>query len=367
MNRKRLSLSLLTLPVAAVYGTIMRLRNFFYERGWRKSFEFDFPIISVGNLSVGGTGKTPHIEYLINMCLRNNLKPSVLSRGYDRETYGYRMATIGDDARTIGDEPVLVKRKYPELTVVVCEKRAMAVPRLLAEGPDTDVILLDDAYQHRALKPGLNLLLTSFNRPFWKDKLLPAGRLREPWSEQKRADLLILTKCPDGLSSSAREGVMGKVNLGRDKSEVFFTGIGYGIPLHITASHQAVLGRGHDVLLLCGIADPVPLIDHLEGMVGRVNVMRFRDHHRFTRKDLRALRREFDAMQSSNKVIITTEKDATRLLLLEEDWDTWPLYVQPMSIHFLEGEERFEERVMSFVRSFPNDEALNTQDREIED
>lgn len=339
-------------PFALVYGAAIRLRNYFYARGWRKSFEFDFPIINVGNLSVGGTGKTPHIEFLIDLCLQNDLKPAVLSRGYGRRTFGYRMAGEEDSAKTIGDEPAQIKHKFPGVPVVVCEKRARAVPQLLSEAPSTKVILLDDAFQHRAIKPGLNLLLTSYHKPFWKDKLLPVGRLREPRTEQRRADAVIVTKC-NGAERSKLE-VLGAM-VGRPTEEVLCTRLSYGQPYHISKHGSPFEGWGTgnlDVLLLCGIADPGLLEVHLRSHVNSVQVLKFRDHHNYNQKDVARIGKVFNEMNSPNKVIVTTEKDATRLLVLDEDWDTWPMYVQPVQVEFVNGEPQFKDRVLNFVRSF---------------
>lgn len=365
-------------PFALLYGIAMRMRNFFYVKGWRKSFEFDFPVINVGNLSVGGTGKTPHIEYLIRLCLENNLQPAVLSRGYGRKTYGYRMATDADTSRTIGDEPAQIKRKFPDITVVVCEKRARAVPQLLAEAPETDVILLDDAYQHRTIKPGLNLLLTSYHKPFWKDKLLPVGRLREPRREQKRADAVIVSKCPvehhplspprkaAGHRPGGGNNELRTTNhellssLSRPADEIYFTRLRYGTPYHIAISGSPFGGWGAaHVLLLCGVADPEPLVEHLRSQLDNVSVMRFRDHHYYSKRDVAKLRRTLDQLESSNKLIVTTEKDATRLLALDEDWSAWPLYVQPVQVEFVEGEERFESLVLEYVQAH---HGLNIED-----
>lgn len=361
-------------PFSIFYGTAIRMRNLFYDRGWRKSFAFDFPVISVGNLSTGGTGKTPHIEYLIRLLLDHGQTPTVLSRGYGRKTYGYRLASVSDDARTIGDEPAQIKRKFPNVAVAVSANRARVIPQLLADAPETDVILLDDALQHRVVKPGLSILLTSSQRPFWNDRLLPVGRLREPSSEQKRADMLVVTKCMgEGSSGESVVGGRGSVVSEREKEgTVFYTALRYGEPYHIAASPDlksglpndvsawsvlqiptnvaAIAAIKGDVLLVCGIADPDPLVQHLESVARSVTVMRFRDHHYYSHSDIRRLRRAFDRINSSNKVIVTTEKDAVRLLLLDEDWTKWPLFVLPVGVHFVDGKERFDSRVLALVR-----------------
>lgn len=349
-------------PFMWAYAIAIRLRNFFYDRGWRKSFEFDFPVINVGNLSVGGTGKTPHIEYLIRLYLKHNRQPAVLSKGYGRKTSGYRMASATDNAKTIGDEPAQIKRKFPEVTVVVAPNRAQAIPLLLAEAPDTDVILLDDAYQHRIIKPGLNLLLTPWHEPFWEDKLLPVGRLREPWREQKRADAVIVTKCPGGFTvhglPAGQEGSQFTATLTRPEHEIYLTTQRYGAPYHLVSvppyqggqGGVAVVNSDTDVLLVCAIADPQPLIDHIRPQAKSLTVMRFRDHHYYTKRDVGKLRAAFGKIDSSKKIIVTTEKDATRLALIDEDWSQWPMYVQPVEVAIVEGEERFDQMVLNYCR-----------------
>lgn len=341
----------LLLPFAILYGFIMKLRNLFYDKGWFSSVSFSLPVISVGNLSTGGTGKTPHIEYLIEL-LQYEYRVATLSRGYKRKTQGFRLAKSGTTAKEIGDEPLQFFLKYPDIAVSVGENRLLAIPELLTHRPDTEVILLDDAFQHRSVKPALNIMITDFHRPFYEDYILPLGRLRESRKAYHRADIIIVSKCPPDLSEKHREEIQRRINP-LSHQDVFFTKIQYGQYIDFyTDVRQGVLNVDK-VILIAGIASPTPLRTQLEQRFQEVHVLDFPDHYHFHGRDMHELIDVYQAASTEQKTaVITTEKDMMRLLpfrdLLKEAGVA--LYVLPITIKFLEGSERFAARVMEQVQ-----------------
>lgn len=297
---------------------------------------FDFPIISVGNLTAGGTGKTPHVEYLVGM-LQYLYKVATLSRGYGRSTIGFVMADATTGADKIGDEPRQFKAKYPEAIVAVGEERVLAVPKILFDRPDTEVIILDDAFQHRGIRPGLSILLTEYDNLFTRDALLPVGWLREAKSNYHRADMIIVTKCPKALSADARKSIIDEIKPHRYQ-KVFFSTIQYG-PLYsfIDGQRLAEVPAGTDILMVTGIAKYSALKTYLEGKARNVYVRDFKDHHRFDRYDVESIRTTFTNMGDVKKIIVTTEKDATRLEPFR-DWflqNKIEIFVQPVFVAFL--------------------------------
>ena len=302
----------LLLPLSWLYAGVMAVRNWLYDRGWKKSEAFAVPLINVGNLRVGGTGKTPHVSWLVEELLRQGHRPAILSRGYGRQTRGPRLATAQDSAATVGDEPwqyfgELGPRGVP---VAVAEARRLGVALLLQKYPDTTVVVLDDAYQHRAVRPALNLLLTEWARPFYTDHVLPAGRLRESRAGARRADAVIVTKAPPNAPEAARAAVARRVGrYTRPGVPVLFSTYEYGAPQAITAAAAGPPAPG-PALLLTGIAQPGPLHEHLENEgFTIVHHADFSDHHAFQPAELAALR----AHWRPGWPIFTTTKDATRL------------------------------------------------------
>ena len=342
-SRMPSNIAFLLLPFAWIYAVVMAGRNWLYDRGWKKTETFAVPLLNVGNLRVGGTGKTPHVSWLVEELLRQGHRPAILSRGYGRRTQGPRLAGPADSAATIGDEPwqyygTFAARQVP---VAVAEVRRLGVALLLREHPEITVVVLDDAYQHRAVRPALNVLLTEYARPFYDDLVLPAGRLRESRSGAARADVVIVTKCPDNLSAAARAVAEQQVRrYARPDVAVLFSSYAYGLPQPLPAADEAAVltvgpapGTG-PALLLTGIAQPGPLREHLTAQGYTIGFHAdFPDHHAFTPADLATLR----AHWQPGWPIFTTEKDATRLLdpSLRAVRAGLPFYTIPVRVAFL--------------------------------
>ena len=345
---------ILLLPLALLYGLGVSARNFLYRIGALRSARFDLPVISVGNLSVGGTGKTPHIEYLIRW-LQQYLNVAVLSRGYGRKTAGFRMVTIIDSADEVGDEPLQFKRKFPTAPICVSESRALGVPELVRRNPDTQCLLLDDAFQHLAVTPGLNILLTEFDRPFTRDWLMPSGRLREWRSAYRRADILLVTKCPEELTPQQRQDMLEELDP-YPRQRVFFSHYRYAEPYDLLRPDlRRPLDLQTDVLLISAIANTDYLLKYLAGVTRSVQTQEFEDHHYFTEPDLIELLHAYERMRSTNKIILTTEKDATRLELHQHFiWKhTLPIFVLPIEVRFSEQDElAFQTELKRFLLEF---------------
>ena len=345
---------ILLLPLALLYGLGVGLRNLLYRIGLLRSVRFDLPVISVGNLSVGGAGKSPHIEYLLRW-LGRYLEIAVLSRGYGRKTMGYRPVTTIDTAADSGDEPLQFKRKFPDIAIAVSESRALGVPELVKRNPELQCVLLDDAFQHLAVTPGLNILLTEFDRPFTRDWLLPSGRLREGRFEYRRADIIIVTKCPEGLTAKQRVDMVSEIDP-FPRQRVFFSRYHYGLPYELLRPDRVhSLELQTDVLLVSAIANTQYLLQYLGQTVRSVQALEFSDHHFFDEADLETVRRRFDALPGSNKIILTTEKDATRLELHNEMlWkNQLPLWVLPVEVVFCDNDEtEFRQEVQRFLMDF---------------
>ncbi len=261
-------LKYLLYPFSLLYGLIMWLRNRLYDTSVLTAVEFDVPVIAVGNLSMGGTGKTPHVEYLIKL-LKDLYPVATLSRGYQRSTKGYVLANAQTTANDIGDEPMQFHQKFPDIKVCVGEERMLAIPQLLGEAPDTRVILLDDAFQHRSVKPGLNVLITDYSRRFTKDHVVPFGYLRENRKGYKRADLIIVSKCPPGLSTAAARKIREEIKP-LPGQQLYFTCLQYGDMYDLFTREPILPDAGTTVLLVCGIARPQPLLEHLKQLYNNV-------------------------------------------------------------------------------------------------
>ncbi|MFZ1807399.1 MAG: tetraacyldisaccharide 4'-kinase [Cyclobacteriaceae bacterium] len=303
-------LSVLLFPFAVIFRIATGIRNHLYAIGHRKSFQFDVPTVNVGNLNVGGSGKTPAIEYLIRL-LKKEYAIATLSRGYGRRTRGLRFASDNDNASTLGDEPYQFYRNYnEEVKVVVGEDRAFAIPNILQEYEDTSLILLDDAYQHRRVRPHLNILLTDFEKPFYKDFLLPMGRLREGRKEVQRADIIVVTKCNEVVDEEVQSDIKRKIARYAGDKPVFFSFIQYGSPQPF---QQTSLPIESQVVLLSGIAKPQPLENYVSANFELIKHFKFKDHHLYTLKDIVQIK-NFIQNQEKKISILTTEKDMVRLL-----------------------------------------------------
>lgn len=338
-------LRILLFPLAVLYNIITGIRNRLYDQGIRPSVAFDLPVINVGNLTVGGTGKTPLTEHLIRL-LAPDYVVATLSRGYGRKSKGFRIASPADNAATIGDEPFQFYEKYGDrIRVAVGEDRAYAIPNILQEYPETEIILLDDAYQHRRVRPSLNLLLSDFHRPFYTDFLLPAGRLRESRSGADRADVIIVTKCPPEISDEDMIEIERAIREYADKP-VFFTHIRYGRP----QAFSGVGKIGRDVLLLSGISNVKPLVHYVSHNFNLVKHLDFNDHHEYSGRDIETLAR---CLHENPEVsILTTEKDKVKLAAPEFESQTrlLPLFYLPIEVEFIKNGQDFDEIVLNSIK-----------------
>ncbi len=349
------------LPLSWVYGLGVGIRNYLFDMGVLKQRAFDIPVISVGNITVGGSGKTPHVEYLVRL-LKDLVKVGVLSRGYKRKSKGYLLATPTTTMAEIGDEPCQMKRKFPDVYVAVDKKRCEGIDRLTSdpETSDVDVILLDDAFQHRYVRPGINILLVDYHRMIIYDKLLPAGRLRESMKGKNRADMVIVTKCPRDLRPMEIRVLTKALNL-YPYQELFFTTIDYDRPQALFDEGKALADDGGDlwrpingrhVMLLTGIASPKQMLNDITPHCATITPLAFGDHHMFSTKDVERINETFASM-SHPKVIVTTEKDSTRLQHLEglSAEVRSSLLVMPIKVSFmLDQQEIFDSKIISYVQ-----------------
>ncbi len=354
---------LLLYPFALIYGVVVWLRNRLYDSGFFSSVEFSLPVICVGNLSVGGTGKTPHVEYLLRL-LQYQYRLATMSRGYKRSTQGFLVADDTSNALRIGDEPMQYHLAFPEVAVSVAEERMTGIPLLLQRRPEVEVVILDDAYQHRSVKAGLSILITDFAKPYWHDFILPYGRLREGKAASKRAQIIVVSKCPPALSREDAAGIR-KAMQPLPHQQVFFSSIRYAQPVDLF-SQETVSIQGKSVLLVCGIAKPEPLVAHINAQAAQLHVLPFADHHYFGSQDLEEIQTVFAKWNVPDKVILTTTKDATRLLLHRERLEGMqvPWVVLPIAVEFLfEEGPHFDRLVQDFVND-AREEALRPDDEE---
>ena len=342
------------LPFSWIYGSIVRFRNWLFDMGLKKSKSFSIPIISVGNITVGGSGKTPHVEYLIRL-LHDKAKIAVLSRGYKRKSHGYVLAEESTTMPEIGDEPFQMHQKFSDIYVAVDAKRARGIENLQNDEAtkDVDVVLLDDAFQHRYVKPGTNILLVDYHRLIIYDKMLPAGRLREPLSGKNRADIVIITKCPKDLKPMEFRVLTKAMDL-YPFQKLYFTSIDYDTPKGVFEEKQIELDKLQDyhVLLLTGIASPKQMEHDLKPMTKDITNLSFGDHHSFKGKDIDRINDAFESMPEP-RIIITTEKDAVRLRETEGLYEKVKsnMYELPIKVSFmLDQQDNFNEKIISYVR-----------------
>ena len=348
---KYLFLKLLSL----FYGIVSAIRNELFDLKILPSREFDLPIISIGNITVGGTGKTPHTEYIAQL-LKSGFKVAILSRGYKRKTRGFFIVESTSKVKQVGDEPLQIKLKFNSVTVAVDASRVRGIEKLLALPEKPNVILLDDAFQHRYVTPGMNILLIDYNRLITKDSLLPYGRLRESASNKSRATIMIVTKCPAELKPIDERIITKELEV-RPYQNLYFSTLEYGslmpvFPEDITLK-SVVLVEGITVLLVTGIANPSPLNEYLRHGSHDIHEMNFPDHHQYISKDLDRINVKFDSLPTVKKIIITTEKDMVRF----RDLDTVPenirknMYYIPLKISFLNNAGKdFDRKILNYVK-----------------
>jgi tetraacyldisaccharide 4'-kinase len=345
------SFRIFLLPLSLLYWLVIYCRNWLFDKSLLRSASFGMPLITVGNLAIGGTGKSPLVEYLVGL-LRPQFNVATLSRGYRRRTRGYALATPRSTALEIGDEPLALHRKFPDIPVAVGEERLLAIPELLHDHPQTEVILLDDAFQHRSIQAGFSILLTEYSNLFTRDFYLPTGDLRDLKNRYKQASVLVVTKCPADLSQEQRTKLLEEIDPVAGQP-VFFTKLTYGVPYHLVTKEKYSLTGQEEMLLVTGISNPRPLKKYIEDRSTTYHQLTYRDHHIFSVEDLRDIKREFDRLSSPHRLLVTTEKDAVRLEKFSAEIGEWPWYVIPVEHQFLFGEkEHFDRLVIDFIKNF---------------
>lgn len=353
-----LLLRLLLLPFSLLYGIGVFVRNRCYDLGIFKSIPADIPTIVVGNLAVGGSGKSPITEYLLNL-LQTEFRVAALSRGYGRSTSGYLDVNTDNESAEVGDEPLQFKHKFPHLNIAVCEDRVAGVQRLYESGEE--VVVLDDAFQHRSLQPGFSILLFDYNRLFEHDFLLPAGREREPFSERKRADVLLVTKTPKIFSPMERRRITNYLNPFPEQ-KVMYAYLEYGKLRSLYGDREpAQLAKSSSILLVTGIARPELLADHLEPQVKKMQHLAFSDHHAFDQKDVERIATAYAGLPGEDKCILTTEKDAMRLKhpKFASVLGTIPVFYLPIAacLH-ADDKQAFDDLILNYVRKSRKDRSL---------
>ena len=340
-------------PIACLFGLVTALRNKLFDWKILSSKSFPLPVISMGNLSAGGTGKTPHTEYLVRL-LKNHYKIAILSRGYKRKTSGFLLAQPEHSYFDIGDEPVQYLKKFPDVVVAVDEDRKRGIMNILAEKPDTEVILLDDAFQHRRVRPGKSILLTDYHHLYIHDFLMPTGMLREKACGARRADIIIVTKTPKVFSPIIKRALAKQLKP-RHHQKLFFSYVAYDdpVPLKLCRNQNPAHPKYSYIVMVAGVANSYPLQEYLTGLCNELIVLNFNDHYQYTIHDLEKISREFNSIISKDKVIFTTEKDATRLDKDEFSayLDVLPFYYIPIRVKFHECDEiKFDKLILDYVQ-----------------
>ena len=345
-----------------MYAAITKIRNLLFDSGVIKSSEFDLPIINIGNLAVGGSGKTPHIEYLIEL-LSKDYKIASLSRGYGRKTKGFFEVSTESDASDVGDEPLQIKLKFPNINVFVGEDRVEAITKLLFKHPAIDIILLDDAYQHRAIKAGYNILLTDYKKIFTRDKSMPFGRLREYPQAANRSEMVIISICPANISKNEQKELSNEITR-YTKSPILFSKVDYK---ELIAFNKGISipKTIENILIISGIAKPESLIKTCKATYkdAKITHLEYRDHYNFTKKDIDLFNEKFNTFAGSNKLIIITEKDSIRLRKIASgtDFTNIPVFILPIGISFIGGNNDFNNKINNYVRQNTRDYNLLTE------
>ncbi len=327
---------LLLAPFSLLYGFLISMRNFFFQVGLIKQSEFNIPVISIGNLSIGGAGKTPHVEYLINL-LKPYINTSVLSRGYGRKTKGFLFVKAQGNANQFGDEPLQYSRKYRDIVVAVSESRALGIPEMVKKYPQIDTVLLDDAFQHLAVDPSLNILLTEQTNLFTDDYLLPSGRLREWRSAYKRADIIVVTKCRPGFTESQRDEIIAKINP-EPNQKIFFSHYIYGDPYYMYDPQKRIKLNGEQtILMVSAIANTEYLSHYLESLGCEIEHIEYEDHHYFSEHEVSVIKETYEAIKNPQKILLSSEKDAMRLDLHQKFIisNQLPIFALPIKVEFL--------------------------------
>ncbi|NDV78460.1 tetraacyldisaccharide 4'-kinase [Dysgonomonas sp. 511] len=342
------------LPLSWIYSTIVFFRNKFFDWGIFKQEEFDIPVVCIGNITVGGTGKTPHTEYIIN-ALKDKYRIGVLSRGYKRKSKGFVLATPQSTSHEIGDESFQIKRKFPDVIVAVDANRRRGIRQMLELENPPEIILLDDGFQHRYVKPSYTIILSDYHRPVYEDAMLPAGRLRQPVSALREANTIIVTKCPADLQPIDFRIISHDINV-FPYQDLYFTRFEYNkylLPVFAGAAHKLPLEalESKYTLLVTGIASPKLLMDKLAEYTSNIDPLVYPDHHNFTKKDIKRITSRFEETLADDKIIIVTEKDAMRLVSMDDISDNVKahLYYLPIEVVFMDKENDFIQKIDKHV------------------
>ena len=336
---------LLLYPFSLLYAIITNLRNLLFDMGVFPSKTFEIPIICIGNLSVGGTGKTPLTAYIISVLEGKNM--AVLSRGYGRKTSGYQEVRIESTAENVGDEPLWLKQKHTNSMVVVDENRKRGIENIIKNHPEIEVILLDDGFQHRRVNAGFNILITDYHLPYYKDYLLPMGALRESKESSKRADIIVVSKAPKLINPTEKKGIILQLGIFITQ-QCYFSHINYKDWRCLTTNKDLLVDEKYSITLVTGIANPTPLIKKLENDGHAVSLMQFADHHNYSKIDIEGILKNYTQDNSAKKLILTTEKDAVKLRDFEKDFGDENVYFAPIETVF-EEKENFEKQILNYV------------------
>ena len=345
----------LLFPFAAFWAAFMHFRRKFYDNGHRVTY--GKPAICVGNLCMGGSGKTPHVEYLVNLLKKNQFNAAILSRGYKRKTKGFRFVDASSSSKDVGDEPLLFYKKYDDISVAVCKNRIKGMDKVMKIKPETDVFLLDDAYQYMPLRPGLSILLSDYYNSYTNDFVVPVGKLREGRSAAKDADIIIITKSPKTVPTIEERMILNKIRQ-FPHQKVYFSYIEFGNMVPLTSKAENMpFSSIKSVVAVCGIANPYPFLEYINGCFTERQQLIFSDHHQFTKEDIQKMYKYVNRSMRKNCAVITTKKDAMRLIDSEfkKDIETLPIFYIPIEVKFhRKYKEKFEEQILEYVRKNTN-------------
>lgn len=345
----RKTISWIFFPLTIWYGVGVWFRNLLFDIGLKKQVSPSVTTIGVGNLCAGGAGKTPHVEYLLRM-LSGQYSTAMLSRGYGRSSRGFQMDDGSHSASRLGDEPAMIARKFPGVQVAVCEKRLEGVNRLMAQEKAPKLIVMDDTFQHRYIKPTINILLTEYGKPYYSDHILPFGDLREGRKARYRANIVVVTKSPANLNPIERHNIINSLRL-QPYQKVFFSHLHYPSPIPMQGGAPLQLTADHKVLLVTGIAHPEDLFAHLR-QTCPVTHLSFPDHHRFSSSDIKRIRKAYEHLEEGRRIVLTTEKDASRLypFLEKGELEGLPVYCQPVEVRMHQNKDySFDQSINSIV------------------
>ena len=336
----------LLFPFSLIYTSITSIRNLVFDYGIFKSQSHNIPIICIGNLSIGGSGKTPHTQYIINL-IKHNYKAAILSRGYGRNSSNLQYVEINSTPNQVGDESLLIKQNHPDCLVVVEKKRNKGVKQILKDFPKTEVILLDDGFQHRWIKAGFNILITPYFSPYYQDYLMPVGNLRESKKGADRAQVIIISKTPAQSNPTELKGMLAKLNLFANQT-AYFSHIEYSKWKCINTNNELQEDKTYSITLVTGIANAQPLVNHLQKAGHTIHHLEYTDHHKYTAKDIDNILAKYNADKSTKKLILTTEKDANKLREFKNQFCGESVYFAPIEV-VLEQSERFEKQILDYV------------------